>query len=782
MNSPNIRGSGFPRLLAKSCDGDLYRHALLPQHLHDVWHSAVAILDATGDTQLSAFGLNGDEWSDRFRKTVLLAAAVHDLGKANDQFLGMVTRQADYRDRRQGLRHEWISWLILQDQSWKSWLQESMPLATREIDWLVALWAVTGHHPGWNRESPPGRVIAGSHDRMVLFLGHDDFTGCLDVVQDCLELNFGARPRCQDVTISLHDVLEQIIDWTVAQRLAWDRLRRSGQTRELTGFVAAVKNCLVAADVAGSALPREQATPEEITSAITDGFARVPGPDDLGELIRDRLTDDNGTVHELRPFQCRVADQAGDVTLVTAGCGSGKTLVAYHWARQHHANRRLYVCYPTTGTATEGYRDYVFDAASFKRKFGARLFHGRAHVDRKLILGVYHRDGAEESDILARIDALEAWSTPIVTCTVDTVLGVMQNLRRGLYSWPALAGAAFVFDEIHAYDSNLFGALLRFIREMRGLPILLMTASLPDERLERLREVVERRGADLVELGGPDELEQLPRYHRMRVEPTEVDELVRRELGQPAAKVLWVTNTVNRAIAAAERCAALDPIVYHSRFRYRDRVGRHKEVIERFRDSSQKTLAICTQVAEMSLDLSATLLVSELAPIPALIQRLGRLNRRAKTADDPTRPIAVYRPLDDDGNLSPLPYDADQLEKAGTWLDRLPESISQRDLVETWRAIDTSEDDPVSLDSTWLDGVYRREVKELRNGTPGITVVLEHDANEVLARREQLARVAIPMTQPRGRDWRSWPDCHGVPIASADSIAYDEFTGASWRD
>lgn len=35
-------------------------------------------------------------------------------------------------------------------------------------------------------------------------------------------------------------------------------------------------------------------------------------------------------------------------------------------------------------------------------------------------------------------------------------------------------------------------------------------------------------------------------------------------------------------------------------------------------------------MAEMSLDLSATLLVTDLAPVPALIQRLGRLNRRAE--------------------------------------------------------------------------------------------------------------------------------------------------------
>ena len=38
-------------------------------------------------------------------------------------------------------------------------------------------------------------------------------------------------------------------------------------------------------------------------------------------------------------------------------------------------------------------------------------------------------------------------------------------------------------------------------------------------------------------------------------------------------------------------------------------------------------LAVTTQIAEMSLDISADLLITEYAPVYALIQRLGRLNR-----------------------------------------------------------------------------------------------------------------------------------------------------------
>ena len=212
---------------------------------------------------------------------------------------------------------------------------------------------------------------------------------------------------------------------------------------------------------------------------------------------------------------------------------------------------------------------------------------------------------------------------------VDLVLGLMTNLRRGLYAWPALAGAIFVFDEIHAFDDLMFGKLLRFLTELRTLPALLMTASLPSHRLEQLKQTVRRaRGEELVEIGGPEELETLPRYFREQILVDDLVNRVEQEMDQPSqrgpGRVLCVCNTVNRAIAFADRChaAGLTPIIYHSRFRYGDRVQRHKAVIERFRSEDRPALAICTQVAEMSLDLSATLLITDRAPIPALIQHL----------------------------------------------------------------------------------------------------------------------------------------------------------------
>jgi CRISPR-associated endonuclease/helicase Cas3 len=788
------------RLWAKSWDeskdGPAPEHVFLQGHLRDVLTAADQVIDATGKEQLRAFGLNPDDWFGRFRRVVRLASAVHDLGKANSHFQGMIGGDASRFCKRQGLRHEWVSWLILQSDDVRDWLMPALGNSThQDMDWSVMLWAVTGHHPAYGRPSPPIDVPEGAGSEMLLSIEHADFQACLNWLAATFGLDTDATLRLNVDTLILSDAIGRINQVAVEYAITWGRWNDERAFPGMLAFVAAVKNCVVAADVAGSALPNDVADLQQRKQWITSAFKRVPKKSDFDAIITHRLTENFGNlarIHQLRPFQCEVADFAGDVTLVKAGCGSGKTLAAYHWARERHVNRRLYMCYPTTGTATEGFRDYLFDEIAGSPLFGARLFHGRADVDVKRILKINDQfDDTEDDDALTRIESLDSWSTPIVTCTVDTVLGVMQNHRRGLYSWPALAGAAFVFDEIHSFDVNLFGALLRFVRTLRGVPILLMTASLPEKRLKLLRNVVARRGAELVEIGGPSELETLPRYHRgPDFDGVELIDEVATELRRTdrPGKVLWVCNTVNRAMDAADRCRAvgLEPLIYHSRFRYEDRIRQHGRVIDRFRSDTIPALAICTQVAEMSLDLSATLLVSDLAPISALIQRLGRLNRRAYSSSQPTMPFIITLPTDKNGKLSSLPYLEDSLLQGQRWLANLPSRVTQRDLSDVWEALPESvRGEAISQDCMWLDGGPRREVKELRQTSQGITVLLKSDIAALQApdpkRRKRMQEVLLPMPKPPASlDWRQWPEFKGVRVALDEFVDYDSERGAKW--
>ncbi|MGH6636536.1 MAG: CRISPR-associated helicase Cas3' [Gammaproteobacteria bacterium] len=359
------------------------------------------------------------------------------------------------------------------------------------------------------------------------------------------------------------------------------------------------------------------------------------------------------------------------------------------------------------------------------------------------------------------------------------MLGLTQNHRRGLYAWPALVNGAFVFDEIHAYDDRLFAALLRFLHSCRGLPCLLMTASLPQARRLAIEKVLRGLGESLEIVIGPIDLEGMPRYRRLLEDDpwsVVVQGLKRKE------KVLWVVNTVDRALAVADDAEArgIIPLVYHSRFRYEDRVRQHGRVITAFRNG-EPVLAISTQVAEMSLDLSADLLVTDLAPISALIQRLGRLNRRS-TPDEPIapKPFLVIEPdteapYKDPDHPTPFVGARNWLKQLGT----VP--LSQTDLAQRWADLDQGRGlEP--LESAWLDGGFETTPRHLRESSPGLYVLLEQDARVVETSKLDPVRVTIPINPPKGKEWQMWRQVAFARVAPADCITYDPTRGARWKN
>jgi CRISPR-associated endonuclease/helicase Cas3 len=752
-------------------------------HLQDVTESATRIVEATADAQLSALGLNPNDYREQFRRCVLLAAAIHDIGKANDHFQGMIVGTRNVQEHPQGLRHEWVAVLLLTEL--RSWLLPAV--GGSETDFAISEWGIAGHHPAHNHDSPPRSCPLGAGVEMRVHTDHADFAAILDWLKERFGLA-GATPFISDPVRSLvgtGDAFSALAAWSRAAQRTWEETLKKSADRRL---VAAVKSCLIAADVAGSALPREIPDESKRWASIGQVFDRVPTSDDLQFLAEYGL---EGSAP--REFQTAVANHPDSVVFVKAGCGTGKTVAAYLRAAKQYVGRRLYFCYPTTGTATEGYKDYLFpetptvgvrqsqqDVADRQRlaDVSANLFHSRRDIDFEIILGTRHDSTTADADAFAKADALESWATPVVACTVDAVLGLVQNNRRGLFAWPALAQSAFVFDEIHAYDDRLFGALLRFLRDLPGLPAILMTASLPVSRVEALRKVLRKyRDIDLSPITGPEAFETRPRYHKASPEDGDPLPLIV-EAVRAGDKVLWVSNTVKRVMDAATRAEGLGvrPLIYHSRFKYADRVRRHQAVIEAFTPGQKKgVLAVTSQVCEMSLDLQGcTLLVTECAPVPTLIQRLGRLNRHA-TQSDPTRPFVVLP-------LSPqkyLPYAARDMEAATAWLAKLPDAdISQRHLADAWEQ--AGEHPPTSVASAWLDGGPVTTVSNLREASPGITVIVQDDVESATGRH--LGKYTLPMPPPPKRlDWRSWPKHRGVPVATTDSITYDASRGAAWR-
>jgi len=334
---------------------------------------------------------------------------------------------------------------------------------------------------------------------------------------------------------------------------------------------------------------------------------------------------------------------------------------------------------------------------------------------------------------------------------------------------------------VHQYDNRLFGELLRFIGAFRGAPILLMTATLPGPRLEALRLAARETGTQLRVVDGPAGLEDLKRYEVADVadEPpwSEVDATLAR-----TGKVLWVANKVDRAVAFAQAAANRNAIIYHSRYRYMDRLAKHKAVMDAFNDKKPgPALAITTQVCEVSLDISAELLVTDMAPIPALIQRMGRLNRRATEEKRKPGCRAIFlRPNNH------RPYDKADFDLAEPWVSQLARRpVSQRDLAEAFAQLDVGEQ-PQPVASAWLDGGPLACQTLAREAESSVQVIRHEDKPACVTDRgkpniKEITKYATPMLLgPVAGEIGSWQQLGPAFIAPPGRLEYSTEWGGKW--
>lgn len=755
-------GTTFTHLLAKSTPDPEHPApgCTLVEHTLATVRASEVILHAAGAAVLSALELEVDEWSGRLHRAAVLAAFLHDLGKGNDHFQRMV------RGRRgsgftQAHRHELLSlWLAGGDGPLGDWLLAGADDVVR----TAVLCAVAGHHLKFDTGAMP--YPSASPRPLTLLCTHPDFERT--IAAGAAQLGLPVAPPLGEPAFEPAD--EPLADACRPTLIRLMRALRAGGQPKLRRFVGAVKAITMASDVVASADLRGTLRGGAVWLAA--GLGATCSSDELEGIARHRLGGG-----EPRPFQAQTGASVAPVTLVRAGCGSGKTVAAYLWAARRAAGRKLFVCYPTTGTATEGYADYVFG-----EDVDGLLAHSRAEVDLEHLLESGDEDAFESARQWAAVDrALRIWLPTVVVCTADAVLGLLQNYRSGLFAFPAIAGGAFVFDEIHQYDDRMFSALCRFLDELPGTPVLLMTASLQPHRRDALRHAAERRGHPLPEIGGPPELETGQRYVLRSGTADEAEETALDTLAR-GGKVLWVCNTVGAAMAYADHFAGLGarPLTYHSRFRYEDRVGRHRAVVEAFRRAGAM-VAVTTQVCEVSLDLSADLLISEMAPAPAMIQRLGRLNRRFDPQRPETRPAIFVEPT------GHLPYALADLETAREWLRRLGRGpVSQHDLADVFETLAVEPPRGLRVEHAWLDAAPFAPRASLREAEGSVPIILPHEAAACrgaggMTRTNEIVRRSIPMPLWPVRDEiERWERIGMAFVPPIGRVAYSAERGAQW--
>ena len=761
-------------LLAKSPRGPATLTLL--QHLRDTEHAA-SVLFRAGTRWSRSYPRFFKLESNRHASFLLhlrVAALFHDVGKANEDFQAAMLANGF---KAQSLRHEHLSALLLCEPSVSGWLAGNPDL---DVDIIVS--AVLSHHL---KASSDGewQVLQPKHATPTrLFFTDEQVRGALARVAELagLPAYAGSFPSTRYIDDAWRPAWESLFER--ADRFS-SRLRRDVPRHRLS---LAVKAGLIVSDSVASGLWREG---EDIDEWIHNVAHAPPLAENAiaSEVLDRRIAELGGRWKGWHGFQ-EGASEVGRRGLLLAACGAGKTLAAWRWASavsQREEIARVIFLYPTRGTATEGFRDYVGHAPEEQTALvhGTSAYELAGMMDNPLeVPPSLQGKNVVVDEAQARLFALGLWNKRYFSATVDQFLGFIEHGYGGLCLLPALADAAVVFDEVHSYDPRMWNALVTFL-ERFDVPVLCMTATLPPTR----RKALEGRGGlrsypsaeQMSDLQDLEKKETCARYHlcSTTLESAMVEAVSAVEAGQ---RVLWVVNTVRRCQGLArllQQKLSGRVGVYHSRFKLEDRQRRHRETVDAFRAPGEgeptAVIAVTTQVCEMSLDLDADLLVTEHAPISSLVQRFGRANRHLRRGPTFRARLLTYPPE------SALPYDRKELEAASSFLAELRDrDVSQRELSLGLEKHSRVERD-ASGATAFLDGGFYATPGALRDTDDvGATVVLDGDIarfKELEKRRKPTdgLRLSVPKRDARPAEGLGLP----VWLKTADSGRYDAWLG-----
>jgi CRISPR-associated endonuclease/helicase Cas3 len=144
-------------------------------------------------------------------------------------------------------------------------------------------------------------------------------------------------------------------------------------------------------------------------------------------------------------------------------------------------------------------------------------------------------------------------------------------------------------------------------------------------------------------------------------------------------KVLIVVNRVDLARAIFEELQTDDPLLLTGRVREPDREEIVRKLNDRLSQPGEKLFAVATQCVEAGADLDFDALVTQIAPLDALRQRFGRLNRRGREIK---AKAAILATKDDLPTKKPDPIYEYAAKRAWDLLKKIARSENERPVVD----------------------------------------------------------------------------------------------------
>ena len=278
---------------------------------------------------------------------------------------------------------------------------------------------------------------------------------------------------------------------------------------------------------------------------------------------------------------------------------------------------------------------------------------------------------------------------PVKVATLHQVLKTSLKGKGWELSLYDYKDALFIIDEFHTYNALLTGLLLASIKLFRRLfnaKFCFMSATIPEFMLNNIiKEVFDGDQSKLIR-PNPDMDSDRAILDRKRhilycQTDTAIDDKIPliKEYLETDKSVLIVVNNVKTAqklftdidFENRDKIALL-----HSGFHKKGRNEIERRITHEEKEKRPQLL-IATQAVEVSLDIDFDVAFIENAPIDALIQRLGRVNRTGKKA---LAPIYLFENII--GNTKFF-YDEEVLKDTWQYLSALDQQeLSENDLVK----------------------------------------------------------------------------------------------------
>lgn len=370
-----------------------------------------------------------------------------------------------------------------------------------------------------------------------------------------------------------------------------------------------------------------------------------------------------------RPLQSALiaAIDSPGLYIVEAPMGVGKTeaaLSACYRRWTEGDERGLYFALPTQLTSNRihdrvsGFLERVVSDPVI-----ASLVHGNAWMtpDRVLTILPTSQDGEDATNLGDwYASGRKSLLAPFGSGTIDQAIMASLPVKHSALRLFALSGKMVIIDEVHSYDpytSALVDRAVKWLLDV-GCTVIVLSATLSSHRRKSLVAAVGAEEGDSTSAyplitkvrKGSSYAESIPVDDDQAVAtPVVIDqyaagtEAVWQEVtaaAESGACVVVIRNTVTlaqdtyRQLKSRCRDQRVSFGLIHSRFPQFRRDANEQFWMEKLgREGGsrpQGCILVATQVIEQSVDIDADLLVTDLAPVDLILQRLGRLHRHPR--------------------------------------------------------------------------------------------------------------------------------------------------------